>query len=459
MNQVSALGRGDRLPRMLGPVPGPRSRHLARALARWEAPGINTVTPAGAACSWQAARGANVLDVDGNRYIDLTAGFGVAAVGHRHPRVVEALRRQSQTLIHGLGDVAAHPLRGKLARRLCRLVPVDDAQIYWAISGADAVEVAIKTALLATGRHALLVFEPSYHGTTLGALAASSRPAFRQPFAAHLHPHLHRLPHGCETRALARALERRDIACAVVEPIVGREGVRVPPAGWLPALAAACRHTGTLLVADEIFTGFGRTGRWFAVDHEGVRPDLLCCGKALAGGLPIGAVAGRRALISAWKGPGEARHTATFVAHPLACASALASLDSLVRQRLCARAARLGARLAERLADWPRRHDPVLAVRGRGLLWGLEMARPEYAKALVRRAASRGLLALAGGPTGTVLQLCPPLVITQRQLDRAISILDAILDAGFDAGFDAELDADPGPDTERGIDTEMGAPP
>jgi 4-aminobutyrate aminotransferase-like enzyme len=402
------------------PLPGPRTRRLARELERFEAPGINTLVDGTTSSVWQEALGANVLDVDGNRFVDLTSGFGVAAVGHRHPAVVAAIERQSHQLVHGLGDVHAHPARIELAARLARLAPVDEAQVYFAVSGSDAVEIALKTALLATGRPGVLAFEPAYHGLTLGSLAATSRPAFRRPFAPHLHPHVDRLPFGCEPARIEGRLEHGSIGAVLVEPIVGREGVLLPPVGWLAGLAELCRRSGALLVADEIFTGFGRTGRWFAVDHDDVRPDLLCCGKALGGGLPIAAVVGRSSLLAAWRVPGEALHTATFVANPLACAAACAVVALLEDERLPERAAELGVGLARAFEAFA---SLGLAVRGRGLLWGLEARDRARAQAWSRRALERGVLALAGGAEGRVLQVVPPLTIDSAQLDDAIEVL------------------------------------
>jgi len=358
------VSAGDQLPRIVHPPPGPRSRALALDLERLEAPGVNTVAGGAGAeppILWDTARGANVQDVDGNRYVDLTSGFGVAAVGHRHPRVVAAVRRQAGRLLHGLGDVHAHPLRVALAARLVGLAPVDEPQVFFAVSGAEAVEIALETALAATGRPGIVAFDPSYHGLTLGALAATSRPAFRAPFTAYLHPHVRRLPFGCPPAAVAAALASTAGSAAsagsaagspaaansgrpgppehsgtpgtsasgpagavLVEPIVGREGVLPPPPGWLAAVARLCREAGAVLIADEIFTGFGRTGRLFAVEAEGVRPDVLCCGKALGGGLPIAAVLARRSLFQVWSTPGEALRTSTFLANPVACAAALA---------------------------------------------------------------------------------------------------------------------------------------
>jgi 4-aminobutyrate aminotransferase-like enzyme len=296
-----------------------------------------------------------------------------------------------------------------------KLAPVDDPQVFFSISGSEAVEIALKTAIAATGRSGIVAFEPSYHGMTMGSLAVTSRPGFREPFAAHLHGHVRRLPYGSPVK-----LENE--AAVLVEPIVGREGVILPPPGWLAELARLCRETGALLVADEIFTGFGRTGRLFAVQHEGVRPDLLCCGKALGGGLPIAAVLGRRSLFRCWETEGEALHTATFVANPVACAAALAVLDVIEEEDLAARAARMGEWVANRLSKWP-----GVAVRGRGLLWGIELPSAEIAKRWTVAALARGIILLAGGPEGRVAQIVPPLNIPEELLETALEILEETL--------------------------------
>ncbi len=424
----ATLRRGDLPPRVVEAPPGRESRALSRLLAQYEAPSVNTLAGE-PTILWAEARGANVLDVDGNVYVDLTSGFGVASVGHRNPRVVAAVRRQSGLLLHGMGDVAAHPARVELAAALCRLAPVDEPRVFFAASGADAVEVALKTAVLATGRTGILAFDPGYHGLTLGALGVTSREEFRRPFAALLAARVERLPFGCPLATLEQALRRSTPACVIVEPVVGREGVILPPAGWLSGLAEACRRHGALLVADEILTGFGRTGRWFAVDEEGVRPDLLCCGKALGGGLPLAAVIGRRELMDAWRRRGEALHTSTFLAHPLACAAALATLRFMVRQRLLERLPPLAAALGERLAAWKRDFPGVAAVRGRGLLWGVELRSRRLAQDWAKECRSRGVLMLAGGPRGNVAQLCPPLVITRAQLAAALAVLEDALAA------------------------------
>ncbi len=424
-------------PRIVVPPPGPRSRELAHTLGAFEAPGVNTLPrgePEQASVAWAEACGANVRDLDGNVFVDLTSGFGVAAVGHRHPRVVAAVREQAGRLLHGLGDVHPHPLRAELARKLALLAPFPsmapevEPQVHFAISGSEAVEIALKTALAATHRPGVVAFDPSYHGLTLGALAATSRPLFRDPFAPHIHSYVRRFPYGEIPPELHRLLDQGGIGAVIVEPVGGREGVLVPPEGWLSGLRDLCDCTGTLLIADEIFTGFGRTGHLFAVSREGVAPDLLCCGKALAGGLPLAAVLGRRSLMKVWETPGEALHTATFVANPLACAAALAALDVLLEERLPERAGRLGALLQERLATWPGRFSTqVREVRGRGLLAGIDFHTSAQAKGFVAGGLARGVLLLAGGPEGRVAQIVPPLNIDQGLLGSALALLEEAL--------------------------------
>ena len=419
------LERGDLLPHVQTPPPGPESRRWFQRLGAFEAPGINTLVGGRGTLAWAEALGANVLDPDSNIYLDFTAGFGVASIGHRHPQVVAAIGRQAGFLLHGLADVHGHQPRCDLAERLCDLVPVDRPRVYFAISGADAVEIALKTAHLATGRDEILAFEPSYHGLTLGALHATSRPAFRDPFRPFLHDHIQRLPFGAPVARLEELFRARPaIGAAIVEPVVGREGVLVPPSGWLRDLAALCQKNGALLIADEIFTGFGRTGRAFAVDGDGVRPDILCCGKAMGGGLPIAAVVGKKEVMRVWESPGEAMHTATFTANPLACAAASAALQVIFDSQLPQRSSVLGSSLGQRLRSWAEGREGVTDVRGCGMLWGIETASKAVAISWSTKAMSLGLIALAGGSRGNVLQLAPPLTVSPSQIDAALDILD-----------------------------------
>ena len=372
---------------------------------------------------WEEALGSNVLDIDGNRYIDLTAGFGVAAVGHRHPAVVSAVKRQADRLLHGLGDVYAHPARLELGERLCTLAALREPRVYFAASGADAVEIALKTGRLYSGRPGILAFAPAYHGTTLGALQGTSRPAFQTPFTEPLDHLVHRLPHGAKLEEVRHVLDRQPaIGTCLVEPVIGREATRWPPPGWLAGLATACREHNVVLAVDEIFTAFGRCGAWFVSTEAGIEPDLICCGKALGGGLPIAVVLGAKEVMASWQAEGEARHTATFVAHPLACAAALATLEIIETENLVERAQKMGRRFGRRLEPL-KQHPGVVDVRGTALLWGVELDAPERAAGLGRQLLDRGVIALGGGASGTVLQIAPPLVVTERQLDYAADSL------------------------------------
>jgi 4-aminobutyrate aminotransferase-like enzyme len=433
---------GDLPPAIVTPPPGPRSRERSRRIAAAEAPGVNTLSGEAPSLFWHEAAGANVVDVDGNRFVDLAAGFGVAAVGHRHPRVAVAIRQQSERLLHGLGDVHPHALRVALAERLAARVPVAagaaGARVHFGISGAEAVEIAVKTALLATGRPAVVAFEPAYHGLTAGALALSSRAAFRRPFAAHLHPHVVRLPYGGDPAAVAARLAAGDVAAVVVEPIVGREGVLLPPAGWLPALAAACREHGALLVADEVFTGFGRTGRWFAVEHDQVVPDLMSVAKGITSGyVPLSASIARARLADAFSDTTtqENVHPNTYAAHPVACAAALANLRIMEQDKLVANAAAMGARLLEGLRGAVGKHPIVGEVRGRGLLVCVDFVEPDgsgkpldakLVAELDRKAWDRGAIIYA---RGTVLRLAPPLCITLAEVDELVAVVADCVDS------------------------------
>jgi 4-aminobutyrate aminotransferase-like enzyme len=447
---------GTALPRILAPPPGPRSRALAaRASASETAPAVGIVA-GGTPVALAAARGANVVDVDGNTYVDLVGGFGAALVGHRNPRVVRATLRQSRRLLHALGDAAPHPERVALAEELSARGPIRGGRVYFAGSGAEAVELALKTAHLATGRPGVVAFDGGYHGTSLGALRATSRAAFRVPFEDALAAATLRVPFAdpyrpayrvsgesvgrvCLDAAIARIdawisdLSRPRLGAVIVEPVQGREGVIVPPRGWLAGLGRAARERGLLVIADEVLTGGGRTGPMWASGP--LDPDLVAVGKGIAGGMPLAALVGRRELMAAWEGEGEARHTTTFLAHPLAVAAARAALAEIRARELPRRARAIGRLLRAGLGGIRRRHPAVGDVRGAGALWGIDFVAdrasrepdPALAGAVARRLAGRGYLALAGGPAGNVIALTPPLTITDRQIAGFLAALDASL--------------------------------
>ncbi len=384
---------------------------------------------------WESASRATVTDVDGNRYIDLTAAFGVAAVGHANPAVAAALAEQAQRLIHGMGDVHPTEVRVHLLERLAQIVPRGLERTFLATTGSEAIEAAMKTAILATGKSEFAAFAGAYHGLSLGALALCGIEKFRQPFAAALprKPLLLGFPHATmpvgdaldAARATLKAHE--SVAALFVEPIQARGGCIVPPHGYLRGLRAICEELGVLLVFDEIYTGFGRTGEWFACNYESVMPDLFCIGKAMGGGFPISALVGTAAAMDAWPASsGEALHTSTYLGNPLGCAAAIATIEQIERLGLPARAKRLGSELAPRLTAIAQTRG-VVDVRGRGLMWGIELRDPAHAERAVRAALGRGVIVLQAGPRGEVLSVTPPLVIPENELERGMAALrDAI---------------------------------
>lgn len=412
-------------PEIATPVPGPRSRELAKRLARVESRNVTCLVP-DAPIFWERAFAANVWDVDGNRFVDLSGAFGVANVGHAHPEVVAAIAAQAARLPHGMGDVHPSAVKVELLEALTSRFPGGEpARAVLGSSGSDAVETALKTAVMATGREGVVAFEGGYHGLALGALDATHRRDFREPFAA-------RLP---RATVFARFGDVASVACeaenashpvgaVLVEPVQGRGGERVPDEGFLRELRALCDREGWLLVADEVYTGFGRTGHWFACEAEDVVPDLLCVGKGLSSSMPIAACLGRAAVMDAWPAStGEALHTQTFLGHPASCAAALASLRVLEEEGLVAHAARVGAAALARLQRDARPLAAVKDVRGRGLMIGIECHDAATSLGACREALERGVILLPSGPAGAVLSVTPPLCVEEERLDAALSVL------------------------------------
>jgi 4-aminobutyrate aminotransferase-like enzyme len=375
---------------------------------------------------WERAAGANVWDVDGNRYVDLTAGFGVANVGHTHPRVAEAVSRQADSLLHAMGDVHPATVKVELLEALVRRFPGGGpARALLGSSGSDAVESAIKTALVATRRPGIVAFEGAYHGLGFGSLDTTWRQLFREPFEA-------RLP---EATAFARFGDVADaeraaresaapIGAVLVEPIQGRGGERIPPDGFLADLRALCDRERWLLIVDEVYTGFGRTGRWFACEHEGVVPDLLCVGKGLTSGFPLSACVGRREIMDAWpESGGEAIHTQTFLGHPPGCAAGVASLAVLEDEKLVERSAELGALVLDRLQRRLAGCAGIRDVRGRGLLLGIECDGVGRSSRACARALENGVIVIQSGDDGSVVSISPPLSISRDALELAVDIL------------------------------------
>jgi len=389
---------------------------------------------------WTAAHGSTVKDAEGRSFLDLTSAFGPALGGHRHPAVEAAVIGQSRRLIHGMGDVHPPVIRVEFLERLMAKAPWADARGVLATSGSEAVEIALKTAQLATGRAGVLAFEGGYHGLTLGALSATARAHFRAPFEDRIYQgvQFEPLPTGdaaAAQKGLGEVQKRIEeaasgpgaIGAILVEPIQGRGGVRIPAPGFMQGLRNLADRTGTLLVLDEIFTGFGRTGRLFAAEHEEVVPDLMCVGKALGGGMPIGACLGPRGIMDAWPASdGEAIHTGTFLGHPLACAAGIAVLEALETERWVEQARTVGAALQTALRAALGGVRGVREVRGRGLMIGVELLSPEGGEwrgggvLVAEEAIAEGLIVLPAGDYGEVIELAPSVVLTDEEIEVAV---------------------------------------
>ncbi len=420
---------------MVVPPPGPRSRERGERLHATECPAFAERRQARAGgdpfvpVCFERGRGANLFDLDGNRYVDLAAGFGAAILGHGPSPAHAAATAQIGKLVQGLGDLFPSEVKVALLERLAAWLPGTGARVLLGQSGADAVTIALKTAALATGRPGVLAFDGSYHGLSYGPLAACGfRSSLREPFAAQLNPHVRFVPYpraqADETLALAaQALRAGDVGAVLVEPVLGRGGVRVPPPGFLAALAELSRSHGALLVADEIWTGVGRSGALLASRADGVEPDLVCVGKGLGASFPVSACVGTGAVMDAWARGGEVVHTSTHAGAPLGCAAALATLSALDDGALMARATRLGDELREHARVILAGAQGFVEARGRGLIVGIELASGKLAARVWNALLARGYVTTLGGPSGEVLVLTPALTIDREVLFGVVPVL------------------------------------
>ncbi len=407
------------------PLPGPLARQI---MARDEAvtsPSLTRVYP----LVVRRARGCIVEDVDGNRFLDFNAGIAVTAAGHGHPVVNAAIHAQVDDVLHYCASDFYLPAYADVCARLASLAPMPDARVFLCNSGTEAVEAALKLARHHTGRPQAIAFLGGFHGRSLGSLSLTASKARQRagfgivtPGTFHA-PYAHPYDAGALTGAayieqvlFTKLVDPSDVAAIFVEPVQGEGGYIVPPAGWLADLRRLCDRHGILLVADEVQTGVGRTGRMWAVEHEGISPDVMCIGKGLASGLPLAGIVARASVMD-WM-PGG--HGSTFGGNPVACAAALATLE-LVEVELAANAKAVGDHLLAALGALQARQPLVHQVRGRGLMIGIDLPDHDTAVALERACFERGLLVLTCGEQS--IRLAPPLVVTAEQADNAVAIL------------------------------------
>jgi 4-aminobutyrate aminotransferase-like enzyme len=428
------------------------TKSILQQLRDFESRNVTFIEPDGSwPVVWEHAKDVHVWDADGKKYLDLTAAFGVAAAGHANSKVVAAGQEQLARMPHAMGDVHPHAGKAELARELSRLTferwsgGQKTGKTVFGNSGFEAVEAALKTAMLTSGKYGVIAFSGGYHGLGYGTLNATHRDLFRNPFRLQLREFAQFAQFPARPADLPvveltirRLFQRGWVGAILVEPIQARGGINVPPPEFLPMLRRLCDQNGALLILDEIYTGFGRTGKWFACEHTGVMPDLICLGKALTGGFPLSACVGRAEIMdAAWPvSRGEAIHTSTFLGNPVGCAMALAQLKEIEQLKLPERSAELGEFLLGELKSKISSEKFQIAVRGVGLMAGVELNRHDGSPAsmetfaAIKALLAQGFLFIPEGEYGNVISFTPPLTITRPQLLKSVTALAEVLSNG-----------------------------
>jgi len=440
-------------------IPGPKSKALSERRAEAVPRGLSHATPVYVA----KAEGAVLEDVDGNCYIDLAGGIGCLNVGHRAPDVVTAIHNQVDKFMHTCVQVTGYESYVRLAERLNQVTPGKfPKKTLFVNSGAEAVENAVKIARAATGRPGIIAFEDAFHGRTMMTLALTSK---THPYKAGFQPfpgEVYRIPYAYCYRCsyslkypscdllCARHLEdtfqrvvaHEGVAAVIAEPVLGEGGFVAPPQDFFRTLIEICRKYGVLFIADEVQSGFGRTGALFASERYGIEPDILVTAKSIGGGLPLGAITGRAEIMDA---PGPGGLGGTFAGNPVSCAAALAVLDLFERQDLNARANELGDHFQKRAREWQKRWPIIGDVRGLGAMQAIELVHsqekrepaPEEAKHITQYCYERGVITLSAGSYGNVIRLLMPLVITDAQMDEALGVLEGALKTVYEKKYEA----------------------
>lgn len=442
---IETVGAAN-LPHLVTSLPGPKAKLLVEQDHAILSPSYTRDYPLVA----RKGSGAMIEDVDGNRFLDFAAGIAVVSTGHCHPNVVRAIQKQAAELIHMSGTDFYYPSMVELAQKLASIAPGAEAKrVYFGNSGTEGTEAAMKLARYHTKRDKLIAFYSSFHGRTMGSLSlTASRAVQRKGFGSllggvfHAHyPNTYRGTFGnnpqhasadaldyIENVLFKRIVDPEDVAGIIIEPIQGEGGYLPAPVEFLQALQAICCKHGIMLIADEVQSGMGRTGKWWAGDHAGLEPDIISSAKGIASGMPLSAIIARASVMN-WK-PGA--HASTFGGNPVAIAASLATIDLLEHQYI-ANAAKMGAHIMKLMADWRERHKIVGDIRGKGLMIGIELVRdqktkeraPDLRNRIVEMAFHKGLLILGAGENA--LRLAPPLMIDEEQAEFAVRTLDACL--------------------------------
>jgi 4-aminobutyrate aminotransferase/(S)-3-amino-2-methylpropionate transaminase len=408
-------------------IPGPRSQELAARRAQAVPRGVSQLTPVFVS----RAEGAVIEDVDGNQFLDFAGGIGCLNAGQRNAGVVAAIHAQADRFLHTCFMVTPYESYVRLAEKLNKIAPGPSPKKTLLLnSGAEAVENAIKIARAYTKRSGVICFEDAFHGRTLLTLSLTSK---THPYKAGFEPFpsdIYRIPYGLPAERLEdtfhRVVAAESVAALIVEPVLGEGGFIVPPPGWLAAIAGICREHGIVFIADEVQTGFARTGRMFAIEHECIEPDLMVTAKSLGGGLPLAAVTGKASIMD-HTGPGSLG--GTFGGNPLACEAALAAIESIETGRLAARAVEIGRQFRTRVAAWQERFPEITAARGLGAMQAFELADAGATKALAQHCYEHGLILVTAGTYGNVIRILMPLIVTDEQIAEGLDVMEAGLAA------------------------------
>ena len=441
---------GTMLPKMVTEAPGPKSKEYAERLIKVESPAASTIKKGDVPIFWDETRGANIKDADGNVYVDLIAGFCVASTGHSNPRIADAICDQAHKMLHSQGAANPSLPRLLLQEKIAEVAPGDLGRSHVVSGGAEAVESCYKTARLYTGRPGFIAFHGGFHGKTGSALTLTARDYYRQPFLPLIPGVVHVPFANCYRCPLGHEYPGCDLACAkyieyvvrdpdagspkfagmILEPVQGHGGWVIPPREFLQELRRICTENGILLIFDEIITGFGRTGNWFASQTFGVTPDMMSVGKSIASGFPISAMVTRPEIAEAW---GSMQHSSTFVGHPVGCAAALASIADIEEKNLLQQCRDTGAYFLDALKQMQKGHPLMGDVRGVGMMTAVELVTdrkaktpaPEAANRILRECHNRGVYVNnLGGTYHNVFKFTPPLIISREQLDFALKVFD-----------------------------------
>ncbi|MDD5382431.1 MAG: aminotransferase class III-fold pyridoxal phosphate-dependent enzyme [Candidatus Margulisbacteria bacterium] len=367
-------------------------------------------------------QGCYLFGSDGKKYLDFSSGIASCSTGHAHPKVVAAAQKQLKKLIHICIGVALYEPYIALAEKLRAIVPIKNAQFFFCQSGSEAIEAAIKLAKYATKKPGLIAIRGAFHGRTLGALSlTTSKMKYRDGYEPLLPNVFIAEP---DLKEIGKILRTKKIAGIIVEPVLGEGGYIIFPKVFIKGLRRLCNKYKALLIFDEVQTGIGRTGKWFAAEHFGVKPDIICLAKGIASGFPLGGIAASAKTMKKWS-PGA--HGSTFGGNPVCCAAAIATIDVIKQQKLLQNSAKLGGYLKKQLLKLKAKYSAIKDVRGLGLMIGVDFGDPTFVKQIMDYCLAQGLVLISTGGGGAVIRLVPPLIVSKQEIDKALKIIEQAL--------------------------------